>query len=133
MADTKIETVQRIYEAFGSGDVPTILDAITDDVDFASVPDSTFAPWYGIRHNKTEVAGFFKALADNIEVTEFDVLAMASNDTDVMATIRFGLTVPDTGKSGTMLLHHWFRFDGDKIAFYRGSEDSAMTKELLGK
>jgi hypothetical protein len=131
MGDTKIETVQGIYEAFGSGDVGAILDVLTDDVDFGSEPDSTIAPWHGRRRNKQEVAAFFQAIGENLEVTEFTPLAFASNDTDVMAVIRFGVKVPATGKSGSMHLHHWWRFDGDKVCFYRGTEDTALTAELL--
>ena len=44
MADTKIQTVQEIYEAFGRGDVATILDKVADDVDWASEPASSIAP-----------------------------------------------------------------------------------------
>jgi ketosteroid isomerase-like protein len=32
-ADANIKTVMGVYEAFGRGDVATILDAVTDDVD----------------------------------------------------------------------------------------------------
>ena len=131
MGDPKIDTVQGIYTAFGNGDIPAILDALADELDFGSEVDSKIAPWHGLRRNKQDVAEFFQALADNIEVTEFTVLAITSNDTDVMAVIRFGLTVPATGKSGAMDLHHWWRFDGDKISFYRGTEDTAMTADLL--
>jgi ketosteroid isomerase-like protein len=131
MGDTKIETVQGIYEAFGSGDVQAILAVLTDDVDFGSEPDSTVAPWHGRRRNKQEVTEFFQSIAENLEVTEFTPLSFTSNDTDVMAVIRFGVKVPATGKSGTMHLHHWWRFDGDKVCFYRGTEDTALTAELL--
>ena len=36
MSDPKIDTVQTIHEVFGRGDVATILDQLTDDVDWAS-------------------------------------------------------------------------------------------------
>ncbi len=36
MTDTNIKTVQQIYEAFGRGDVATILDKVDDNVDWAS-------------------------------------------------------------------------------------------------
>jgi ketosteroid isomerase-like protein len=131
MGDPKIDTVQGIYEAFGRGDVPAILDVLTDDLDFGSEIESKIAPWHGLRRNKQQVAEFFQALAENVEVTEFTPLSFTSNDTDVMAVIRFGLTVPATGKSGAMDIHHWFRFDGDKVCFYRGTEDTALTADLL--
>ena len=43
MTDPKITTVQHIYEAFGRGDIGFILDQLTDDVDWASCPDSDIA------------------------------------------------------------------------------------------
>ena len=91
MGDQKIETIQKIYEAFGTGDVPAILDQLSDDLDFGSEVDSKVAPWHGLRRTKPEVAEFFQAIGENLEVTEFTVLSITSNDTDVMAVIRFGV------------------------------------------
>jgi len=99
MSDANVEAVQRIYTAFGQGDVATIVGLLADDVDFASEPDQTIAPWHG-RRTKSEVPAFFQAIGDALEVTEFTPLAFASNETDVMAVIRFGFTVKSTGKSG---------------------------------
>ena len=92
MSDANVQAVQEIYAAFGQGDVATIVGLLADDVDFASEPDQTIAPWHG-RRGKSEVPAFFQALGDALEVTEFTPLAFASNETDVMAVIRFGFTV----------------------------------------
>ncbi len=129
--DSKLDTVQAVYAAFGRGDVPAILEVVADDVDWASEPESTIAPWHGIRRGKAELPSFFKALGEAVDVTEFTPLTFASNDTDVLTVIRFGMTVRATGKSGAMDLHHWWRFRGDKIAQYRGTENTALTAELL--
>lgn len=132
MSDANVGVVQEIYEAFGRGDVEFILDRLADQVDFGAETSSTAAPWYGLRTTKAEVADFFAAIGATLEVTEFTPLAIASNDTDVMAVIRFGVRVPATGKSGSMDLHHWWRFDADgKVSFYRGTEDTALTQDLL--
>jgi ketosteroid isomerase-like protein len=127
--DDHIKTVQSIYEAFGRGDVDAILDQLTDDIDWAVEPAGS-APWNGLRRGKPEVAAFFRALAENVIVTEFMPLAFAANDTDVMAVIRYAVAVPATGKSGSMDLHHWWRFRDDKICFMRGTEDAALTAQL---
>jgi ketosteroid isomerase-like protein len=129
--DQKIETVQTVYEAFGRGDVATILSLVTDDVDWASEPESHIAPWHGVHAGKSELPSFFEQLGTSVQVTEFTPLAFASSDTDVMAVIHFGMTVPATGKSGSMDLHHWWRFRDDKICWYRGTEDTAITAQLL--
>jgi uncharacterized protein len=131
MSDSEIETVQGMYEAFGRGDIGFILDQVTDDVDWASCPGSDVAPWHGIHQGKAEVPNFFKTLADSLQITEFTPLSFASNDTDVMVVTRWGATAPATGKSATMDIHHWWRFRDGKVCFYRGTEDTAQTQDLL--
>jgi uncharacterized protein len=133
MSDPKIETVQGMYEAFGRGDVGFILDQLTDDVDWASCPGSDVAPWHGIHHGKAEVPNFFTALADSLQITEFTPLSFASNDSDVMVVTRWGATAPATGKSVTMDIHHWWRFRDGQVCFYRGTEDTAQTQDLLSR
>ena len=133
MTDPKIKTIQSVYEAFGRGDVGFILDQLTDDVDWASCPDSDIAPWHGIHRGKAEVPNFFKALAENLQITEFTHLSFAANDTDVLVVTRFAATAPATGKSAAMDIHHWWRFRDGRIYLYRGTEDTALTKDLLHK
>jgi ketosteroid isomerase-like protein len=131
VTDRNIQTVQKIYEAFGRGDVAFILDQVADDVDWASEPDG-LAPWHGVYKGKGEVPKFFEGIAAHMEVTEFTPLAFASSDTDVMAVVRFGMRIPATGKQGAMDIHHWFRFTPDgKVCLYRGTEDTRLTEELL--
>jgi len=131
MSTANIETIQRVYEAFGRGDVGTILDTLTDDIDWASESSSTLAPWHGVRHGKTEVQGFFEALGATADVLEFTPLSFAANDTDVMVIIRFEMKVRSTGRSGAMTLHHWWRLRDGKVCHYRGTEDTALTAALL--
>jgi uncharacterized protein len=131
MTETKIQTIQSVYEAFGRGDIGFILDQLTDDIDWASCPGSEIAPWHGIRRGKGEVPGFFQALADNLKITEFTPLSFASNETDVMVVTHWAATSPATGKTAEMDIHHWWRFRDGKICFYRGTEDTAQTQDLL--
>jgi len=48
-AQDNIKTITQVYEAFGRGDVAAVLDAVTDDVDWAAEAASSAAPWYGVR------------------------------------------------------------------------------------
>jgi SnoaL-like domain len=70
-ADANIKTITGIYEAFGRGDVAAILDAVTDDVDWAAEAVSSAAPWYGVRHGRDAVAAFFADFGSAMEVEEF--------------------------------------------------------------
>ena len=130
-ADDNIKTITHIYEAFGRGDVAAILDGVTDDVDWAAEAASSVAPWYGERHGKDAVAGFFAAFGGAMEVEEFTPVSMAASDTDVHSLVRFRARSRSTGRAAAMNLHHFFRFRDGKIAYYRGSEDTAQTAAVL--
>jgi ketosteroid isomerase-like protein len=130
-ADVNIKTIAQVYEAFGRGDVAAILDAVTDDVDWAAEAASSAAPWYGVRHGKDGVAAFFTAFGSAMEVLEFTPVSYAANDTDVLTVVRFRVRSRSTGKTASMNLHHFFTFREGKIAYYRGSEDSAQTEAVL--
>ena len=127
MSDPKIETVQRMYEAFGRGDVEAILAELADDVDWAAEAASTSVRWYGNYRGKDEVARFFTDIGSNVEVTEFTPLSFASNDTDVFAVVRFAYTVNTTGKRAAMNIAHWWRIADGKVVSFRGSEDSEQS------
>ena len=126
-----IKTVQSVYEAFGRGDVAAIVDAVTDDVDWAAEAASSGAPWYGPRHGKEGVAEFFAAFGSVMDVEEFTPLAFAANDTDVMTIVRFAVKAKGSGRTASMDLHHYFTFRDGKIAYYRGTEDTAQVIALL--
>ena len=98
-AEQNIETARQMYQAFGRGDVRAILDLVTDDVDWSTDAAIASAPWYGPRHGKDGVAGFFEAVGKTGPVTEFTPLAYASNDDgDVMVFLRYAFTATATGR-----------------------------------
>jgi ketosteroid isomerase-like protein len=130
-ADANIRTITGVYEAFGRGDVAAILDAVTDDVDWAAEASSSAAPWYGVRHGKDAVAAFFADFGSTMEVDEFTPVSVAANDTDVLTVVRFRARSRTTGRAEQMDLHHYFKFRGGKIAYYRGTEDTAQTEAVL--
>ena len=130
-ADANIKTVVAAYEAFGRGDVAAILDAVTHDVDWAAEAATPTAPWYGMRRGKDAVARFFTDFGSAMEVEEFTPLTFAANETDVLTVVRCRTTSRRTGKSTAMDLHHLFRFRDGKIAYYRGTEDTAQVEVAL--
>jgi ketosteroid isomerase-like protein len=130
-ADGNIKIISEVYEAFGRGDVAAILGAVADDVDWAAEASSSGAPWYGVRHGRDEVAKFFEDFGTTMEVEEFTPVSFAANDTDVHSVVRFRAHSRATGKTVAMNLHHFFTMRDGKIAYYRGTEDTAQTEAVL--
>ena len=129
--DDNVKTVQALYEAFGRGDLPTILDALTDDVDWASNVESTEVPWWGVRHGKQEVTDFFVQLAGATELEEFTPLEMIGDGDVVLTVVQYRVKSRSTGRVASMLLHHYWKFRDGKVAYYRGAEDSLLTLRTI--
>jgi ketosteroid isomerase-like protein len=120
---SNIATVQEIYAAFGRGDIPAILDRLSDDVCWDHLPDGGGAqrhdvPWLRERTGPEDVAGFFEALG----ALEFHVFAptviLGDGDT-VVALIDEDVTVKATGERFRDATAHVWSFgpDGRVIAF----------------
>jgi uncharacterized protein len=130
-AERNIKTIQVLYEAFGRGDVDTVLESVTDDVDWASDTGSTAAPWYGVRQGKEAVASFFEQFGSTMEVEDFTPVTFSANDDSVLTVVHCRAKARPTGKYIDMNLHHYFKFRGDKVSYYRGSEDTVQTEAAL--
>ena len=125
--DPKIEAVQRLYAAYGRGDVDAVLAELADDVDWAAEAAGDAVPWWGPHRGKDEVPRFFSEIASNVDVTKFDVVSLMANEHNVIATVHWSYTVKATGKTATMYMQHWWRFADGKIVFFRGSEDTEQS------
>ncbi len=123
--------VQQIYEAVGRGDVPAILDRVTDDVDWAAEAASHAAPWYGQRTGKAGVASFFRDLAGSIEITEFTPHGFAAGDDHVHLLVRWTYRSLATGLQASMTMHHYWGIRDGKVERFRGSEDTEQTARAL--
>jgi ketosteroid isomerase-like protein len=127
MSTQNLDTIGRLYAAYGRQDIDAVLAEVADDVDWAAEAASTTLPWYGPHRGKSEVPRFFAEIGSNVDISEFDIIGMTSNDTDVVATVHWTFTVKATGKTASMYMQHWFRFANGKIVFFRGSEDSEQS------
>jgi ketosteroid isomerase-like protein len=129
-SDDNVKTITSAYEAFARGDIPAVIDALADDVDWASEAASTEVPWWGPRHGKAEVLAFFEALGTAMEVKEFTPLVIVGDGDDVLTVVRYQATSRANGKTASMDIHHHWRFRDGKIVRYRGSEDTLQTLEV---
>lgn len=100
-------------------------------MDWAAKAASSAAPWYGRRHGRDAVAAFFSDFGSAMDVEEFTPLSFAANDTDVLTVVRFRARSRGTSRSAEMNLHHYFKLLDGKIAYYRGTEDTAQTEAVL--
>ena len=60
-ASTNVAVVRQVYESLGRGDVPAVLDLLSEDVEWVYQGPSTI-PFAGTRHGRDGVGEFFSLL-----------------------------------------------------------------------
>jgi ketosteroid isomerase-like protein len=127
MADHKT-TVASIYEAFGRGDVPAILETLADDVRWEEWTDNqaqkSDVPWLRARRGKTGVGEFF-AIAGQLTIHEFRVLSILAGGDQVAAEVIIDATTPSGARYRDEELHLWTFDDAGKVARLRHYVDTA--------
>ena len=122
------EIVKAMYAAFGRGDIQTIMERVTDDIEW-TLEGPAILPFAGARKGPSEVLGFFQALAttqDNHKLTIESYVAQG----DTVATIgRYAATVKATGKSFDSRSAHFFTFRDGKVSKFADFVDTAQMAE----
>jgi ketosteroid isomerase-like protein len=120
-----LQTVQHIYQAFGRGDVPGIMEYLAEDVEWEHDAQDHGIPWITPGRGKQHVLGFFGVVGKELEITQFDVDDLLVGTNRVIAVIRFGATVRATGKSvRDYELHTWTFGPSGKVEKFRHVVDT---------
>lgn len=133
--EQNLETVRSIYAAFGKGDVPAILELLSDDVAWdADHTHTGDIPWLRPGHGKAHVVEFFQTLGAGAEFHAFEPIAILGNDLWVTTILRVEFTVRATGKRVVEPSEvHIFGFGPDgKVSSFRHSVDTRQHAEAAG-
>lgn len=122
-----LATVGAIYEAFGKGDIPTILGCMADDVRWEEWDDNSAqragVPWLQPRRSKDGVLAFFQVMA-GLQVLDFRVLSLMAGGNRVAAEIEF--QSPVTGRRlRDQEVHLWTFDDSGRVIRLRHYTDTA--------
>jgi ketosteroid isomerase-like protein len=124
---THVGTVADLYAAFGRGDLPFILEAMTDDVSWEHGTRVTDIPWMQPRTGKQQVGEFFSALGEGVAISTFDPQMIVGDGDTVVAVLRFAGSLISNGNpiEEDLWVHLWsFNQDG-KVATFRHIGDLA--------
>ena len=119
------EHVTKIFEAFGRGDIPYILDQLTEDARFVSHLDP-IVPWAGEFKGKDGVAGFFQALGSSVEVADHPVADIVADGDTVVATGEVTFRVRATGKPGSSSWVYIFKLANGRVHSYDQYNDTRL-------
>ena len=104
-----IRVVQELFASFEKGDLPGILDRLTDDVEWrlAGPTEITYA---GTRRGRDQVAEFFKILEQTSEFEEFtpqEYIANLSEAISELQTMPGRLSMPVEQASQDAWIRNW--------------------------
>jgi uncharacterized protein len=122
---TNTDRVQTIFEAFGRGDVPAILDQLADDVRFVSHLDPV-VPWAGEFRGKDGVGRFFQALGGSVEVSDHPVTSLVADGDTVVAMGDVTFRVRETGRPGSSSWVYVFRLADGRVERYDQFNDPGL-------
>ena len=127
-----LEIVQKLYEAFGRGDLPAILSHLAEDVTWKYLGPAEI-PFGGTRHGKEQVAQFFAAIAGSLEVQDFGVDRFIAQGDMVVALGHERMRVKTTGRTYETQWAHVFTVrDGKIVEFREYADTSAVAQAFRG-
>ena len=122
--DEAVAQVQAAYADFGRGDIPSLLNRLTDDVVWTTPGAGTAIPSAGRLQGKAQVVEFFQGVANNLDFHEFNPSEFIAQGDVVVALGTWDVTVRGTDvrvKDGFAMV---FRLRDGKIAELREYSDS---------
>ena len=126
MSDANVKIIQTVYGHFGRGDIPAMLEMMTDDVTFGVVGRVADLSMFGIRDGKAGAASFFRDLAAVQTTDEFLPQKFLAAEDKVFVWGHIGWTMCGNGRPGENEFLHVFTLRGGKCAAWRGYIDTAM-------
>ena len=127
------ETVGAIYQAFGRGDVPAILEHVAEDVQWEYAWGESPIPWLAPGRGREHVGRFFSVLMEQLSFNRFEVNHVLGGDGVVVALVGLDATVRATGQHivETDEPHVWHFDEAGRVRKFRHAADTHQQLEAL--
>jgi uncharacterized protein len=124
-----VDLVKKLYEAFGKGDIDTIINSLADQLVWRFDGPQEI-PYAGEYNNPDQVKeGFFGALVSTQKEYALKTDEFIAQDNRVIMIGSYGATINATGKRFDLsLVHVWTILDG-KVTRFRNFTDTARVVE----
>jgi ketosteroid isomerase-like protein len=124
-----IEFIRSMYDAFGRGDIRTIIEHITEDVEWIAEGPSSVA-YFGTMKGPAEVQSkFFGGIAETQEDMKLAVENFVGQGDRVATFGRYSGKVRATGKRFDVALAHLFLIRDGKVSKFVNVTDTAAVAE----
>jgi ketosteroid isomerase-like protein len=128
MSAANVSFVQSLY-AFGRGDIATIIDGLTSDVDWDVNGRRKDYPLLGNWKGKAAVEQSFRGVAEHEEATEFSPREFFAAGDRVFVLGHYCWKIRKTGRTAASDWAHIFTIRCGKVAKFREFNDTAVFAE----
>jgi len=127
---TNVAVLQQGYEAFGRGDIPAVLELLTDDVEWTMQGPSVI-PHAGTYRGREGIEEFFTLLDETLEFEQFEPRKFIGQGDTVVVLGYERDVVKQTGRRFEEEWAHVYTLRDGKIATGLFLEDTAAHVEAL--
>jgi ketosteroid isomerase-like protein len=127
---SNVATIKQVYEAFGKGNIPAIVDRLDENVAWDTQSEAHGVPWLSPRRGKANIPAFFESLAP-LHFTRFEPHTFFTDGDKVFVLIH--MEVDSNGKHYVFPNEgHLWKFGGDgKIVEYQHVTDTALHQRIF--
>jgi len=126
-----IQIIENLYNAFASGDIPTVLGSMHPDIEWNEAEGNSLADGNPYIGPDAILNGVFARLGANHEYFNLiDIELHDMNDNKVLATLRYDAKVKTTGKTyNAQVAHLWMLNGAGKIMTFQQYADTKKLAE----
>lgn len=121
--ETNIKLVQGAYQSVDTGDIPSFLNVLTEDVLWI-LPDMANVPFAGTWQGREQVGEFFRRMGEVQDVVEFEPDEFIAEREKVVVLGHFTMRVKKSGKLSSSQWVHVWKVDEGQISYMREYVDT---------
>ena len=120
-----VGVVRAAYAAFQRGDIPGLIEMLTDDIDWWTPGTPEEIPYAGRLSGRAAVGGFFERLAASEEIAHFEPREFIAQGDKVVVTGNYRGRTRAAGREYDLDWLHVFTVRDGRIAAFREYIDTA--------
>jgi len=119
------QLIQSLYAAFGRGDIPTLLEGLSDSVEWTNPVPKDIVPPGGLWVGRQGVADFFTAVGGSLEFLVFEPRDFVAQGDKVVVLGYYEARVKSTGKTYSSEWVMAWTLDNGQVVKFREYADTA--------
>jgi ketosteroid isomerase-like protein len=129
-AEENTKIVQTAYGHFGRGDIPALLENLSDDVEWSN-PENEHVPMSGMFKGKDGVGRFFSLVGENIEFHQFEPREFVAQGDLLAVRGHSRATIKASGKQVEYDFVHFFNLKNGKVTRFQEFLDTYQVAEAF--